>query len=79
MGRLVKAALYRNEHIEEYRLRSNRRIDSQHLLEDVTNVESVADCWERAAKRIKKIDPDGNGSLALLRELEMGIKDFDSV
>lgn len=70
MGRLVREALYNNEHIGEHHLRSNRGFSF--FQEDIDNVETSVDCWERAVKRIKKIDPDGCGSLA--RELEMNIK-----
>ena len=65
MGRLRPEALYRNELVDEHRIRDQRY---DHNPCDTTDYDAV---WERAAERIKIIDPTGAKSYALLRKMQL--------
>lgn len=67
MGRLLPQALYRNEMVDEHHVRACLVGDNPEPC-DVTDYAGV---WERAAERIKVIDPHGRKSYALLRQMQL--------
>lgn len=64
MRRLIPEALYYNEMVEEHYLRDRRKVGEPC---DVTNPNAT---WDGLAERIGQIDPDGQRSYALLKEVE---------
>lgn len=64
MGRLIDAALYGNEMVDEHELRDN-------LSGEGNNPCDVVDPWKDIGKRIKRYDPYGTRSYALLQQMEL--------
>jgi len=67
--KLIPAALFSNAMIEQHELRSRRRVDGLHLPENADDAETPENCWERAGKRIRKMDPEMREARVILREL----------
>ncbi len=67
---LLPEALIDNELIDEHYLRGRREVDAEHLPEGGHDVETPEQCWERAADRARRHDPDGSIAFALLRQLQ---------
>jgi hypothetical protein len=65
MGRLIPEALYSNELVAEHLLRDERS-EAYVAPESDPTIRR----WNGLAQRIRKIDPTGEKSLALLREVE---------
>jgi hypothetical protein len=63
--KLSKRALYSSRLFNEHRLRARRQADGGILPEAVTDVESPENCWERAGRRMRELDPDAQEGIAL--------------
>ncbi len=70
MGRLIAEALYSNEMVDEHYVRDCLRGEAPFC--DTTDYAGI---WERAAQRIKIIDPTGKKSSALLRQVMAGAEE----
>jgi hypothetical protein len=70
MGRLIAEALYSNEMVGEHYIRNFLRGEVPFC--DTTDYAGI---WERAAQRIKIIDPTGKKSSALLRQVMAGAEE----
>jgi len=66
---LAPEALYSSHLYHEHRVRARRRPDGLQMPGDASDVESPETCWERAAERMRRLDPDGRRTLVLLRQL----------
>lgn len=64
MKRLIKEALYSNELVEEHYFRALRRGEGSAC--DTTNPNAD---WDHLPETIRRIDPDGERSYALLQEV----------
>jgi hypothetical protein len=70
--KLIRTARFANEMIEQHQLRRRRRVDGMHLPEHAHDVETPEDCWERAGKRIRQLDPDRTDVRAMLSDALAG-------
>ena len=67
--RVMPAALFSNELVEQHELRTRRHPDSIHFSANVDDVETPEDCWEKAGARIRQIDPKRKRARAAFREM----------
>ena len=62
MRRLIPSASFANEQTNDHLIRSDRRVDGKHFPQH--------DSWQRAARRLRQIDPTVSGSLAFQRRVQ---------
>ena len=70
MGRLIKEALFSNELVDKHDLRMRQAIGAHPGSGETENVEDPETTWETLPDRIRRIDPHGERSYALLQEVE---------
>jgi len=66
MGRLRPEALYRPDDYKQNQVR-----ESDVNRHEYCGVEDIKGTWERAAERIRILDPHGERARALLRQMEL--------
>ncbi len=71
---LAPEALYTSQLYHEHRIRARWRPDGLQMLGDASDVESPESCWDRAAARMRRLDPDGARARALLEEIRRSVR-----